>query len=162
MGTAKYSKVWPPLCLKKLMIKNRTSMIFFRTVDQYMTLVARWMDNGIVFCVSTVHKAGQIIERCRRRPRKTLKNKARVDRIWGQQGKVDIWIPKLIDDYDHWMGGVDLCDQHISYYHPNIRCRRNWVPMFILMLSIIRSNSYIVHKSVFQKNLCHIKILHSR
>ncbi len=73
------------------------------------------------FFVSTLHKAGQIIERYRRRPRKTLKNKAHVDQIWGQQGKVDIWIPKLIDVYNHWMVGVDLCDQHISYYHPNIR-----------------------------------------
>ena len=162
VGTAKYQKSWPPLCLKKIDDKKSNFNDFFWTVDPYGTLVARWMDNGMVFCVSTVHKAGQIIERCRRRPRKTLKNKAHVDRIWGQQGKVDIWIPKLIDDYNHWMGGVDLCDQHISYYHPNIRCRRNWVPMFIQMLSIIRSNSYIVHKSFFKKNLCHIKILHSR
>ena len=120
-------------------------------MDLYRTLVAQWMDNGMVFNVSTVHKADQIIERCRGRPRKTLKNKAHVDKRWGQQGKVDIWIPKLIDDYNHWMGGVDLCDHHISYYHPNIRCRHNWIPIFIQMLSIIRSNLCIVHKSFFKK-----------
>ncbi len=51
------------------------------------------------FCVSTVHKAGQVIGRCRRYPRKTLKNRSHVDRIWGQQGNVDIWIPKLIDQF---------------------------------------------------------------
>ena len=60
-------------------------------------------------------------------------NEAHVDRIiWGQQGKVDSWIPKLIDDFNHWIGGVDFCDHHICYYHPTIKCRGNWVPMFIL------------------------------
>ena len=92
-----------------------------------------------------------MIERCRRRPRKTQKNQSHAENVWGSKGKVNIMIPKLIDDYNHWMGGVDLYDQHISYYHPNIRCRRNWVPTFIQMLSIIRSNSYIVHKSYLKK-----------
>ncbi len=105
----------------------------------------------MVFYASTVHRPGLEIERCRRRPRKTQKNQAHVEKAWGSKGKVNIMIPKLIDDYNHWMSGVDLCDQFISYYHPNIRCRQNWVPMFIQMLSIIRSNSYIVHKTYYNK-----------
>ncbi len=94
------------------------------------TLVACWMDNRMVFCVSTVHRIGQTIKRCIRKPRVTPKNKAHVDKVWGDKGKMHIEIPRLIDDYNHWMGGVDLSDQHISYYHPNLRCRRNWIPIF--------------------------------
>ena len=26
-------------------------------------------------------------------------------------------LPKVIDDYSYWMGGVDIADQRISYYH---------------------------------------------
>ena len=63
MGIAKYSKAWQPLCLKKIDDKKSNFNYFFWTVDLYGTLVARWMDNGMVFCVSTVHKAGQIIEK---------------------------------------------------------------------------------------------------
>ncbi len=49
------------------------------------------------------------------------------------------------------MGGVDLSDQHIRYYHPNLtRCRRNWIPMFIQMILIIGPNAYIVHKKYFK------------
>ena len=105
----------------------------------------------MVFSVSTVHKAEQIVERCRRQPRKTQKNQKHVDEVWGTKGKVDVMIPRLIDDYNHWMGGVDLCDQHISYHHPDVRCQQSWVPMFIQILSVIRSNSYIIHKTYFEK-----------
>ena len=45
------------------------------------------------------------------------------------------------------MGGFDLADQRISYYQPDLRCRRNWIPMFIQILSIIRNNSFIVYHS---------------
>ena len=49
-----------------------------------------------------------------RRPRKPQRNQNNVDEVfWGGRKKVEIMIPKLIDEYNHWMGGVDLCDQHI-------------------------------------------------
>eukprot|EP00957_Ditylum_brightwellii_P097389 7417533-Ditylum_brightwellii.AAC.1 len=46
--------------------------------------------------------------------------------IWGDYGKKDIFIPQLINNYNHWMGGVDLVNQRISYYHPDICCFCNW------------------------------------
>ena len=80
------------------------------------------MDNGLVLCISTLHKVGNMIKRNRKKPRKTGKNKAHIDRIWGDEGSREIYIPNLIDDYNHWMGGVDLADQLIAYYQPNICC----------------------------------------
>ena len=65
---------------------------------------------------------------------------------------MDIEILRLIDDHNHWMGVVDLSDQHISYYNPNLSCRRNWIPMFIQMISIIRSNAYKAHKNHFKSD----------
>ena len=50
------------------------------------------------------------------------------------------------------MGGVDLSDQRIAYYHPNVRCRRNWIPMFLQLMSIMRNNSYIVYSHHYKKN----------
>eukprot|EP00957_Ditylum_brightwellii_P000441 34066-Ditylum_brightwellii.AAC.1 len=43
------------------------------------------------------------------------------------------------------MGGVDLIDQRISYYMLDFRCHRNWIPMFIKLLTMIRNNCYVVH-----------------
>ena len=66
-----------------------------------------------------------MVKRTRRKPRKTIKNQEHVDKVWGSNGKTAVFIPKFIEDYNHWMGGVDLVDQRIAYYHPNVRCRRN-------------------------------------
>eukprot|EP00171_Calliarthron_tuberculosum_P022482 IDg22482t1 len=40
-----------------------------------------------------------------------------------------IKVLRFIDDYGHWMAGVDLADQLISYYASDLRCRRTWMPM---------------------------------
>ena len=57
----------------------------------------------------------------------------------------EIKIPKVIDDYNHWMGGVDKADQLISSYRPNVRCRRVWMPMIFHAMDVLRINAYIVH-----------------
>ena len=62
-----------------------------------------------------------------------------------------IWIPKLIDDYNHKMGGVNLFDQCIAYYQPNVPYQRNWVLLFVQIMDIIHNNSYMVHKAYFNR-----------
>ena len=49
-------------------------------------------------------------------------------------------------------------DQRIAYYHPNIRSFRTWFPMCIQIVSLVRNNSYMIHrtnaaKPMSQKNL---------
>ena len=56
----------------------------------------------------------------------------------------------MIDDYNHWMLGVDKSDQLIAYYRPALRVRRYWMAMMFHGLDIIRVNSYIVHKNKMQ------------
>ena len=46
------------------------------------------------------------------------------------------------------MGGVDLADQRVAYYIPNLRCNRNWVPLFLQVISIVRVNAYVMYKSI--------------
>ena len=75
VGTSRFRKNWPPKNLQDVNQNSARFNSFFHTVDEYGNLVARWMDNGLVFCVSTLHKVGEVIKRKRKRPRKTLKNK---------------------------------------------------------------------------------------
>lgn len=44
-------------------------------------------------------------------------------------------IPKAIDDYNHYMGGVDIADKFCSYYHIQRRESRNWIPLFWIFRS---------------------------
>ena len=156
VGTARFrSKSWPPKVLREIDAAKAKFNEFYYTIDDFGTMVARWVDNGMVFCVSTIHRSGKMVLRKRKRPRVTANNKGHVSVIWGDKGSQEIFIPTLIDDYNHWMGGVDLSDQRISYYHPtNIRCRRTWIPIFLQLLSIIRNNSYLVYRQFLKKDAC--------
>ena len=158
VGTARFrGRTWPPKALRSVAKENVNFNDFHWMVDEYSTLISRWMDNGLVFCVSTLHKPGKIIKRKRKRPRVTQNNRAHVNKIWGDKGATDIYIPTMIDDYNYWMGGVDVADQRIAYYHPsNLVCQRNWIPIFIQLLSIIRNNAFLVHsKSMGKKASSH-------
>ena len=88
----------------------------------------------------------------RKKPRKIVENKDHVDIVWKEKSTVEIFIPTLIDNYNHWMCGVDLSNQRIVYYHPNLPCIRNWIPIFIQMLSIVRNNSFIIHLDFLKKD----------
>ena len=147
VGTARFrSKAWPPKILKDVSKEKARFNEFYYMIDEFGTLVARWMDNGMVFCVSTLHRPGNMIKWLWKRPRVTILNKHHVSKIWGDKGTAQICIPTLIDDYNHWMDGVDVSDQRISYYHPtNLVCQRTWLPIFLQLLSIIRNNAYLVH-----------------
>ena len=150
VGTARFrSNGWPPKALKDISKDKARFNEFYCTIDNFGTIIARWMDNGMVFCVSTLLRPGNMIKRLRKRPRVTNNNKNHVSKIWGDKGTVQIFIPTLIDD---WMGGVDLSDQRISYYHPtNLICQRTWLPIFLQLLSIIRNNTYLVHCQFLKK-----------
>ena len=154
VGTSRFKRNWPPKELKDIKMEDTTFNSFYYCYDEHGTLLARWMDNSLVFCVSTVHRIGNVIKRIRRKPRKTTGNKRHVSKVWGELGKVAIKIPNLIDDYNHWMGGVDVADQLIAYYHPNTRCQRTWIPMFLQILSMVRCNGMIVYKDHCIKNKC--------
>jgi hypothetical protein len=106
--------------------------------------VLRWMDNNIVTMVTTVHTGNEKVERGRRKPRLNQKNKDHLEEVWGEQHTRNIAIPKVIDDYNHWMLGCDRADQLISYYRSEFRCRRTWMPLFLHCLDVIRTNSFVM------------------
>lgn len=59
-------------------------------------------------------------------------------------------IPRVIDDYNHLMGGVDLFDQLRSYHEPKFRVRRTWMPIFLFTFNAAITNAYIVHKNLHE------------
>ena len=56
-----------------------------------------------------------------------------------------IKIPKVIDDYNHWMGGVDRNNQLISNYRHQLRCKQIWMPLMLHSLDVLRVNAYLAH-----------------
>ena len=53
----------------------------------------------------------------RKRPRVNEFNKQARRILWpGKQARVGIRIPTIVDEYNHWMLGVDVVDKLIAYY----------------------------------------------
>eukprot|EP00957_Ditylum_brightwellii_P140225 10684665-Ditylum_brightwellii.AAC.1 len=71
----------------------------------------------MIFCVSTVHKTGGMVERARRRPRIMVLNKKHAQDVWGDTGKKEINITRIVDDYNHWGSSQNRCTvtQEVHY-----------------------------------------------
>eukprot|EP00957_Ditylum_brightwellii_P184742 14070711-Ditylum_brightwellii.AAC.1 len=69
--TARYrGQNCPPKEFKNVSKEDASWNDFYWTVDEYKSLVGRWMDNGMVFIVSAIHKVGETIKRLRKYPQK--------------------------------------------------------------------------------------------
>jgi len=55
-------------------------------------------------------------------------------------------IPSLIDDYNQYMGGVDIADQLRPYNTTHFRGMQNWLPLFYWLLDTTLVNSYILYQ----------------
>ena len=73
----------------------------------------------------------------RKKPRINEFNRKYFCLVWGDEHIVPIKIPSLINDYNHWILGVDLVDQLIAYYQPKISCQQTWIPLLLDCLDII-------------------------
>ena len=85
VGTARFRRNWPPSKLKEIKQEAVNFNSFHYLWDEFGTLCARWMDNGLVFCVSTVHKVGPMVKRNRKRPRVTVKKQESCEQSMGQR-----------------------------------------------------------------------------
>ncbi|CAJ1938795.1 unnamed protein product [Cylindrotheca closterium] len=146
VGTARGRRGWPPKEIKD--VKDDRFNTVYHINDRRNFRIFRWIDNNTVIVVSTLHDGTESIVRRRRRPRVTVLNKAHVDTVFGNSAVKQIGIPGFIDDYNHWMGGVDKSDQYIAYYRPKLRVRRYWMAMMNHGLDIVRINAYIIYKKL--------------
>jgi hypothetical protein len=71
----------------------------------------RWEDNNIVCFLTTVYPWNETTFRELRKPRTTTTNAAIVKQVFGDSECKALFIPTVVDDYNHDMNGVDLADQ---------------------------------------------------
>ena len=86
--------------------------------------------------------------RNRKRPKLTSTN-ARITRpIFGDSHRKQLPIPKVIDDYNHHMNGVDLANQlraWITVSRPGIY--KAWQPLWFYLLDTSACNAFLIWKS---------------
>lgn len=92
-----------------------------------------WIDNNCVTALSTVHtvdRAYNNVTRLRKRPAETSTNAKTARRAFGDEARLELDIPRFINDYNYYIGGVDIANQHRQVYHTQRRANRNWMSLF--------------------------------
>lgn len=111
-------------------------------------LAVVWMDNAPVTMLTTIHtitNQDDFVKRTRRRPRETSTNAARTREVFKGHPTAELLIPKLIDDYNHYMNGVDISDQYRSYYSTQLTVLRTWMPLFFWIFDTTIINCYRIY-----------------
>jgi hypothetical protein len=93
-----------------------------------------------------VDKAEDYVEKKRKRPAKTSTNGALVQGVFENKPVKELRIPCCIDDYNQYMGGVDLANQFREAYKTHKPSFRNWWPLFYWLIDVAVVNSYRLYK----------------
>ena len=139
-GTFRANRKHFPCVLKE---KRKLSMGQYHFATSENLLAVLWHDRRDVFVLSTAHN--QSVTSVMKRPK-------------GSREKVPVASPTCVQDYNMYMGGVDLSDQHLSYYSLTQRCTLKWWKKFFWrMIDISILNSWIIFHANFPNSTidCH-------
>jgi len=128
------------------------------------TLCLAWQDNNIVLTLSnihTVHNTDDFRDKVRKRPAKTSTNGQIVQQIFGEESTKQLQIPRFIDDYNQYIGGVDLANQYRESYETHKATQRNWWPLFYWLIDVACINAYRLYQlymiKLQEKPLTHLE-----
>ncbi len=104
-------------------------------------------------------KAEDFREKARRRPAKTSTNGRIVRKIFGSDYVKDLQIPCFIDDYNQYIGGVDLANQFREAYKTHKPTFRNWWPLLYWLIDVACINAYRLYRlsTVSQRPLTYLQ-----
>ena len=148
-GTTRKNALGFPQWLIKLKEYNR-GLVWNSTLAQVegYTLCFLWQDNNAVLGMTTAFRLkDETIWSYRKRPAPTSTNAHILRPVFGDLVRKWLQIPLAIDQYNHYMGGVDVADQlrkNMTVHRPWEA--RIWRPLWYYILDTCLVNSYLIHK----------------
>ena len=118
-------------------------------------LGVQWQDNSAVHFLSTIHTLEERITVERKKPRISSSNGPAIRRVFGTAERSNAAIPVITNDYNRYKVGVDVADQYRSYYFTQLKCLRNWPPLFYWLVDTTVINSFLIARRLsppFQYN----------
>jgi len=83
-----------------------------------------------------------------KKPRDMSSNGPAIRRVFGSTEHMNIPIPVVTNDDNQYKVGVDVADQYRSYYFTQLKCLRNWLPIFFWLLDMTVINAYLLSQRV--------------
>jgi hypothetical protein len=163
VGTTRPHKQFPSelsIIKKRFAKRLEWNTLLAAVVNDILCLA--WQDNNIVLGLSNIHtvdKAEDFREKKRKRPAKTSTNGRLVRGVFGDLPVKELPIPCFIDDYNQYMGGVDLANQFRESYETHKPTFRNWWPLFYWLIDLACVNSYRLYQlhTVDERPLTHLQ-----
>jgi hypothetical protein len=144
-GTTRKNATGVPNWLVELKTRNRSLLwdsAFAEIVNGVLCFL--WQDNNAVLGITTGFDLAQRVLRLRKRPSLTSINARIVRPVFGDEPRKLLWIPKVIDEYNHHMNSVDLANQYRKPMTTNRpQEHRVWHPLWHFCVDVAAVNSYI-------------------
>lgn len=141
-GTTRKDRIGLPLALKNINLKSGEAVFLRKYVDVETPgpmFAIRWCDKRMVYMLSTMHCGVEVWT-----GKKSYKD------------QTPIYKPECIVDYTNKMGGVDMSDQLMNYYHFLRKSIKWWRKLFIHLLNMLIMNAFILNKKFGHKKLSHV------
>lgn len=132
-GTIRHNRLGNcPLLKKKDLQKRDKGWYDYRKISTNNIIVCCWNDSSAVNVASNFH------------PVEPSKNISR----WSRKEKKRIYVqqPRLIHEYNRYMGGVDRADENISLYRVSIRGKKWYFPIFTHLIDLAEHNAWQLHR----------------
>ena len=109
-----------------------------------------WQDNNAIIGITTafsLHREDDRVAINRHQPKATSTNADITWPVFGGFYEKILEIPKVIDDYNHHMNGVDI-SSHLRHQFTCLQSReqRNWRPIFYVLLDTCINDAYLLWK----------------
>ena len=113
-------------------------------VDGEVTGV-KWMDKRPVAVISTIHDSSMV----------TVNRRSR----HAQGGVEALCKPVMINEYNKYMGGVDIADQLVTYYGFQHCSKKWWKRVFFHLLDVTMVNAFVIYKSSRHHKVTHLAFM---
>ncbi|KAK3889423.1 hypothetical protein Pcinc_006587 [Petrolisthes cinctipes] len=118
---------------KQLTVQGRGSYDEWETHSEGVKVTAvKWMDKRSVHLASTFLNSFPM-DKCVRYDKKVRE-------------KVEVPRPNIVKQYNMYMGGVDLCDQMISYYRTFFGSKKYYHRLFFHLIDLAVVNSWMLYR----------------
>ena len=108
------------------------------TLQKDKVTVSAWKDNRVVRVISTASDATSVTS---------------VQRTVKTGEKISVPCPQSIEDYNHFMGGVDRGDQLRGYYRCPTKFHKFYMYIYFFLKDICITNSYILYRQYSPTNV---------
>jgi hypothetical protein len=95
---------------------------------------------------TTRHRTEDFCTRVRKRPAKTLTNGRIVRKVFEEASTKELQIPCFIDDYNQYIGDVDLANQFRESYETHRITQRNLWPLLYWLIDVACINVYRLYQ----------------